>query len=94
MLQTITEIGDGFRKTFVVPAPIQAFEGASAGTQWRSSSKTLDSRPAFAGTKGRGNDDIKDRGVAHFRSAQASRTLVMLKRRAFARLNNPDSIAR
>jgi hypothetical protein len=74
MLQTITEIGDGFRKTFVVPAPDSSIRGqASAGIQWRSSSKTLDSLPAFAGTKGRGNDDIKDRGVAHFRNAQASR---------------------
>ncbi len=39
--------------------------------------KTLDSR--F-----RGNDDIKDRGVAHFRNAHASRTFVMLMRRALS----------
>jgi hypothetical protein len=32
--------------------------------------KTLDSLPAFAGTKGRGNDDIWDPSVTHFRNAQ------------------------
>ena len=30
---------------------------------------TLDSLPAFAGTKGRGNDDIKHPDGTHFRNA-------------------------
>jgi hypothetical protein len=30
----------------------------------------MDSLPAFAGTKGRGNDDNVDPGVTHFRNAQ------------------------
>jgi hypothetical protein len=30
---------------------------------------TPDSLPAFAGTKGRGNDDIKNPDVTHFRNA-------------------------
>jgi hypothetical protein len=32
--------------------------------------KTLDSLPAFAWTKGRGNDDIWYPSVTHFRNAQ------------------------
>jgi hypothetical protein len=53
-------MGDSFRNTRVIPA--------KAGIQV-CSQKTMDSLSPFVGTKGRGNDDMKNPGISDFRDS-------------------------